>query len=101
MNEIEDYQTDMDMSNYYKEIEEAIAAFKAKWPDHCKICGGWGLFEFHETHGFKHGPYERFTEPCQELPEGSCHRCGLPDMIIEDQPCKNCGWHFDDGVPLP
>jgi hypothetical protein len=79
---------------YYEQLEKAMTEYKAKWPNHCKVCGGWGMFYFIE-----HG--ERLEEPCENLPDGTCHRCGLPDTVSENKPCSNCGWYFDDGIPTP
>jgi hypothetical protein len=76
----------------------AIAAeeWRAKWPNHCKKCHGWGGKMWPAT---RHEP-EDFDFCGAHLPD-ICHRC-LHSGLTEDGegPCSNCGWNFDDGEPM-
>jgi hypothetical protein len=82
---------------YYEEVKKGIDAFKVRWPNHCTLCGGWGMFYWRENH--ERGYSEMFEEPCENLPEGSCHRCGHANTVSEGKPCSNCGWYYNDGTP--
>lgn len=85
-----------------KNAEQAMreaAAWAAKWPNHCRCCRGWGGFPFEERHGLKHGVGEPLIDPCPYGPEEMCHRCGANGMDHHDSPCRDCGWHYDDGMP--
>lgn len=93
----------------YTNIEVALAnardEFTAKWPNHCKECGGWGMHSFTQRHPYGMGTAsEELQEPCEGMKECRCHRCGenamtlLPNLEFTG-PCQNCGWNFDDGVP--
>jgi hypothetical protein len=83
----------------YAEIAKLASAWAAKWPNHCKACGGWGGSSYPAT-----GPsYSCGGEPggfdlCEALPDGACHRCGAITSDL-DGACRACGWNFDDGVP--
>lgn len=74
-------------------------AWKAKWPNYCKSCGGWGVTTYYESHGFKYGPSEQIVDPCEARSETACHRCGMeghdPD---HEQACFFCGHNSDDGL---
>lgn len=74
--------------------------WKAKWPNHCSACGGWGGATSHQS-----VPYGATTaampifDICDALPETQCHRCGQHGLTQEsDGPCSFCGWNFDDGL---
>jgi hypothetical protein len=95
--------------NTVEEDEKALAAqialaaveWKAKWPNHCPACGGWGGITFHQSHPYGMGSAsEQLFDECQAIENPTtCHRCG-EDGLNEDGegPCKACGWDFDDGV---
>lgn len=89
---------EQEMAGHYARL---AGEWHAKWPHACAHCKGWGLFYFTESHGFKHGPSEVLSDPCDALPPTTCHRCGAPDALGEDGegPCKSCGWNYDDGQP--
>lgn len=67
------------------------------WPNHCKKCGGWGLFHFTQNHG---EPWlnEHLTEPCECTLDMRCSRCGQ-EAEEGEGPCVFCGWNYDDGMP--
>jgi hypothetical protein len=84
--------------------------WRRKWPAHCPACRGWGLGpSTYESHGFRYGPQEEIPgDPCEALPEGTCHRCGHsgpgdegePPLDDGTHPCPACGWNWgEDGVP--
>jgi hypothetical protein len=56
---------------YVASVRQAQAAFTTRWPNHCPDCGGWGG---HHSRATRWEP-ETF-DPCEALPEGSCHRAG-------------------------
>jgi hypothetical protein len=74
-------------------------AWRAEWPRHCRICGGWGYFEDVDAR-----TGETTMGRCTARPEAACHRCGAPDGIDPDDEvgrgCQHCGWNFDDGIPF-
>lgn len=77
-------------------------AWAARWPAHCKACGGWGGAAFWQSHG--EGPSEQMFDPCDAPANlATCHRCGEPGLNPDDGggPCSACGWNYDDGVPEP
>src|SRR6185295_15546488 len=77
------------------------AEWKAKWPRHCTLCGGWGGKTFYQSHG--PGPSEQMFDLCvhdQDEDFSLCHRCGENGLTEDGEgPCKSCGWDFDDGIP--
>ena len=81
-------------------LAKQAAKWKAKWPEHCKVCGGKGGSTFYQSHG-DGGRAEPLFEPCQECGNGKCPRCGEfglnPDT--DDGPCAWCGWNYDDACP--
>jgi hypothetical protein len=83
--------------------QDPVAAWKARWPNHCKACGGWGVLQ--RTGHEPNESGEITLRLCDALPPGTCHRCGAPDGIdLQDElsrGCRECGWDFDDGVPEP
>lgn len=80
------------------ERDAANAAWRARWPNHCPACRGWGGAVHHESHGFRHGAAERIFELCDAIPETQCHRCGEHGLTEEGEgPCTRCAWNFDDG----
>lgn len=81
------------------ERDAANAAWRARWPNHCPACRGWGGATHYESHGFRHGAAERIFDLCDAIPETQCHRCGEHGLTDEGEgPCKHCGWDFDDGL---
>jgi hypothetical protein len=86
------------------QLVREFAAYDAQWcttwPNHCKVCGGWGTFTFYESHGFRCGGREQLTDLCERMPsERHCHRCAAADALADDGagPCSACGWNYDDG----
>ena len=82
------------MRQYYADLEEHNKAWAERWPHFCTQCGGWGYF-------FYPGKFSGPPEPCYNLPEGTCHRCGAPDGYSGTElegPCKQCGHQYDDGL---
>jgi hypothetical protein len=95
------------VSNQHDQQQDPVA-WKARWPNHCKVCGGWGVFRHagHEPGGtVGHESGEITLSLCDALPPGTCHRCGAPDgMAVGNElsrGCRHCGWDYDDGVPEP
>jgi hypothetical protein len=88
------------LEEYYSEVEKHNDDFRKKWPNHCTKCGGWGMHEFVEMHGFNHGCGEHMADPCECTEEGKCARCGKENALGEEceGPCKFCGWNYDDGL---
>jgi len=95
-----------------KRYEDAVEAYRKKWPDHCKNCGGWGGFygEYDPSPAGVSLSPGHMTEfdPCPEcMEEGICPRCGEKvwdwNEVAEDAqgPCSNCGWTEgeDEGLP--
>ena len=109
--EYEEYYRELEMTDaelseqkawdsYYSEIEQKNEEFKAKWPNYCKKCGGWGMHSYTEMHGFNYGCGEQMAEPCECVEEGICPRCGK-EAGFDDEgqgPCQHCGWNYDDGL---
>jgi hypothetical protein len=77
------------------------AAWREKWPNHCKRCHGWGGSSYEESHGFRGGGSETIFDLCGEDENPlNCHRCGRPGLSEDmEGPCKFCNWNFDDGEP--
>lgn len=83
-----------------RECAEQAAAWRVKWPHHCKACDGWGGSSFTQSHG--PGPGEQMFDVCEALPNMmTCHRCGKDGLSDTDGegPCSHCGWDYDDGAP--
>jgi hypothetical protein len=76
-------------------VEARNAQWTETWPNHCRQCGGWGATGTGSTWA---DPGDS-SDPCDALPETTCHRCG-EDGLDEDGngPCTRCGWNFDDGL---
>jgi hypothetical protein len=80
-------------------VDDHNHLWKAKWPNYCRSCGGWGLHSFQESHGFRFGSSETIIDPCGALAETMCHRCGNEGMDPDhERACFFCGWHEDDGL---
>lgn len=68
--------------------------YKAKWPNYCKVCNGWGGKYIHGT--FWEPPDFDYCNRCIE--DMKCPRCGkdYDHLGIEtDYPsdsCPHCGW---------
>ncbi len=75
----------------------------AKWPDHCKKCGGWGMHTAYDSVPYGSTYVNMPTsEACDAYEdEKTCHRCGKPGLQAEtaEGPCFLCGWNYDDGMP--
>jgi hypothetical protein len=83
------------------EREAANAEWRARWPNHCSACSGWGGSHHTESHGFRHGAGEQIFDLCEAVPETQCHRCGEQGLSPEGEgPCTRCAWNFDDGLQL-
>lgn len=108
-----------EMLRYWDEFEEAkinfereILAYKAKWPNYCEECGGWGghvSYYDPSPSGIGLSPgYMMDYDPCAEcLEQDICPRCGFktPDIFVEGEyedyyQCPKCGWkEGDEGIP--
>lgn len=91
------------MADHYRAVEVAAAEWRAKWPNHCKACRGWGGSSYEESHGFKGGGTETIMDPCGAHEDLTiCHRCGANGLNEHGEgPCTACGWNCDDGEPTP
>jgi hypothetical protein len=78
---------------------EAQRVWKARWPNHCTGCQGWGGFVFYQSHG--PGPSEQMFDVCERTEDTArCHRCGELGLTEDGEgPCALCTWDFDDGAP--
>ena len=89
------------MGNQPDPQQDPAEAWKARWPNYCKACGGWGVFQRADHEPNESG--EITLKLCDALPPGTCHRCGAPDGIDAadglSRGCRYCGWDYDDGVP--
>jgi hypothetical protein len=91
------------------EVKKQNEAWKAKWPNYCRKCGGWGLIGEPPSTPEDPGP-----DPCDAFgEEDRCHRCGGelepvyseagdpengPRLDIDSWKCKACSWSWDDGL---
>jgi hypothetical protein len=87
------------MSDQDEQQEDPVEAWKAQWPNYCRACGGWSVFQEEDP-----ALGEITMVACTTLPEGPCHRCGAADAIdpedaVLNRGCRECGWDHDDGVP--
>lgn len=90
-------QAQEEMARYVRDCEQENREWEAKWPAHCKDCGGWGGSTHYEMHGFNYGPGEQIFDVCEATTH--CHRCGQDGLDDDlDGPCKFCGWNYDDGL---
>jgi len=79
----------------YQAVAKAAEEWGAKWPAHCKCCGGWGGAV---QRNYPHAPDD--FDPCTGIPDGMCHRCGAYGLTDDSEgPCNKCGWNYDDGKP--
>jgi hypothetical protein len=76
---------------------QANQAWRDRWPNHCKSCGGWGGELSDPLH-----PAESVWMPCEALPPEVCHRCGFAGLNLEsgDGPRRFCGWDQDNGLAV-
>jgi hypothetical protein len=88
-----------DEQQAYEVLARQAREWVVQWPNYCKACSGYGEFYY---------PGNRWqpptSDPCEALPEDSCHRCGKPNAVVVDdaciyQPCKFCGWTPGQGIP--
>jgi hypothetical protein len=77
---------------------DPVEAWKARWPNYCRACGGWGAYQ-------QEDPVlgEIALVACTALPEGTCHRCAAADAVhpedaVLSRGCRECGWDHDDGL---
>jgi hypothetical protein len=79
-----------------KVVEVAADAWKAKWPNHCTGCKGWGGAT---VSTYPDSPDD--FDVCDALPDAhTCHRCGALGLDDDGNgPCAGCGWNYDDGMP--
>jgi hypothetical protein len=81
-------------------VQQYNTIWKAKWPDYCRVCDGWGMLgEAPNT------PEDPGPEPCDAFgDEDRCHRCGSPlsdlplNQAMSQWHCSMCGWSWDDGL---
>jgi len=86
----------------YEKTMQAAATWRARWPNHCKACGGWGGTTFNQTHPYgSTTTQEQIHDPCEATASvETCHRCGHDGLDADGNgPCKHCGWNYDDGEP--
>jgi hypothetical protein len=83
------------------EIAAAAAAWRLRWPGHCRACSGWGGTTYQESHGFAGGGSETMFDECGAHADlRVCHRCGCLGLSVDGSgPCSACGWNYDDGEP--
>lgn len=81
--------------------DDAAATWRARWPNHCQLCAGWGLTSYEESHGSRGGGTETITDACGAIDDPTvCHRCGANGLTQDGEgPCLACGWNYDDGEP--
>jgi len=95
----DEWMSEAEEKRWIEERDAANAAWRARWPNHCPACRGWGGATHYESHGFRHGTAEQIFDLCDAIPETQCHRCGEHGLTEEgDGPCVRCGWNFDDGL---
>jgi hypothetical protein len=89
------------VTNPQDQPQDPATAWKARWPNHCKACGGWGVLQRADHEPHESG--EITLRLCDAPPPGTCHRCGASNGIdVADElsrGCRYCGWDYDDGVP--
>ncbi|WP_422928596.1 hypothetical protein [Singulisphaera sp. PoT] len=89
-----------------------IAAWDARWPNHCKACGGTGGSSSAydpSPAGVSLSPGHFYDfEPCEACAgSGICPRCGTAGLTSEergddstgDGPCSACGWNGSRDMP--
>lgn len=93
---------------FQKQCADRNSAYKEKWPNFCKTCGGAGEFHFTENGaplGEGYWPMP-MADPCEACTnQGICPRCGKEGLTNEekgdtstgDGPCKFCSWDYKDG----
>jgi hypothetical protein len=59
-----------------REPQDPVEAWKARWPNYCRTCDGWGLSQYVDA-----PTGESTAERCDALPLSTCHRCGAPDGL--------------------
>lgn len=75
--------------------------WKYLYPNYCRKCDGYGEKVFYESHGFRYGPAEQLSDPCDGcLGQDICPRCGAGGMT-EDEPCKACHWASNEDAMPP
>jgi DnaJ-class molecular chaperone len=85
-----------------EKIKKAAEEWRARWPNHCKACHGWGGKIFTQSHSYGMGSAsEQIFEPCDATEKlETCHRCGELGLSEEAEgPCKFCEWNYNDGEP--
>lgn len=94
------------------EIGLKRGAYQLAWPDHCTLCGGWGIY------GTQGGDWVDYGSTRVQLPEepgtcpqcvevGCCPRCGeqvaytrlAEDDYLETCPFCDFEWGVTDGMP--
>lgn len=91
------------------DAEVARGLYRARWPNHCRSCNGWGgrVTEYDPSPpGVSLGPGTMMDfDPCPDCyAHFTCPRCTLreawPDDSDGDGPCRRCGWaQIDAGDP--
>ncbi len=79
-------------------LQAELEAFKAKWPNFCTHCGGWGVIPY-AARIYRDGSGEPGgADPCSYcLEKGLCPRCGKElNMLVRGYYdwgyCTHCGW---------
>lgn len=82
--------------------KKAAEAYDAVWPNHCKICGGWGG-DSHTENASPFGSGENWPmtvyDECSCWENAICPRCGNQNDDVwaeDDNPCPICGWTSQD-----
>ena len=77
------------VGNPHEPQQDPVEAWKTRWPNHCKACGGWGVLQRAD-----HEPNQSGEIPlrlCGALAPGACHRCGAPDGIdVTNELSRGC-----------
>jgi hypothetical protein len=69
-----DEREEIDIAEYTRQANQA---WRDRWPNHCRECGGWGGTTFQQSHPYGAGSaYETLWEGCEALEPAICHRCG-------------------------
>ena len=75
-------------------VEPLTAAWKARWPNHCPKCLGYGGHSFQQGHPYgSTTAYETLWDCCECIDNAKCPRCGHQhDEDWNGESCTACGW---------
>lgn len=82
-------------------IDAKASAWRLRWPNYCRACGGWGGASFQQGHPYgATTAYETLFDPCDAKDATVCHRCGYQGFDEDHNgPCFWCKHEDDDGIP--